>query len=230
MEELFKKIKIFKSNRHYRLGDLFYCKGWRFSTDIKTVLKENKYDDSLLKDYLSIKNKKIDNESWRKTILNHKKNIVTNDHTIYVNVRLGDVVMTPQGEIGDEQVYGKIQGLFIYNQHDLINQLSDIIKKHPDVRTILFVTTLNFGDNDIQDVWRFDPAAVEENKRLMCNLFQEITNRFELPIDIITSPDDHIQHIDNDFLTLCVAKHVVIDAGAGFGTLVKYTRKLLSCQ
>ncbi len=44
MEELFMKIKIFKSNRHYRLGDLFYCKGGRFSTDIKTVLRENLLD------------------------------------------------------------------------------------------------------------------------------------------------------------------------------------------
>jgi len=52
MNNLFNQIKIMKSNKHYRLGDLILCRGLRWQHDREIIFSDEQYNNSFLKDYL----------------------------------------------------------------------------------------------------------------------------------------------------------------------------------
>ena len=55
--------------------------------------------------------------------------------------------------------------------------------------------------------------------------FDFIKKKFNCDLSVITMLENDIQHIDNQFLTLCTAKHVILD-GAHFGELLLKVRNL----
>lgn len=57
--------------------------------------------------------------------------------------------------------------------------------------------------------------------------FDFIEKKFKLPLSVVPATKNQIQHIDNQFLTLCTAKHVVLDR-AHFGELVATVKNLIA--
>lgn len=225
---LFDQIKIMKSNKHYRLGDLILCRGLRWKHDREIIFSDEQYNNSFLKDYLQSRtqNEGVDDQALIGCTQKHSKNLNPKDNTLYINIRLGDSVMEPFGKINDKAAYGRVHQLFIFHPKKLIHQISDALTQNPKVDSIQFVTALHFGDNEQNNTWRFSQEAVDENRRKMEVYFDFIEKKFKLPLSIIPATENKIKHIDNQFLTLCTAKHVILD-GAHFGGLIKEVRNLI---
>lgn len=229
MNDLFNKIKIMKSNKHYRLGDLILCRGLRWQHDREIIFSDEQYNNSFLKDYLQSRTQKegVDDQALIECAQKHSKHLDLNDKTLYINIRLGDSVMNNIGEINAQNAYGRANQLFIFYPEKLMHQISESLTQNPDINNIQFVTALHFGDNEIHNWWRFSQEAVNENRRKMEMYFDFIEKKFKLPLSIIPSTENKIKHIDNQFLTLCTAKHVILD-GAHFGELIREVRKLIA--
>lgn len=229
MNNLFDQIKIMKSNKHYRLGDLILCRGLRWKHDREIIFSDEQYNNSFLKDYLQSRtqNEGVYNQALIECAQKHSKNLNLKNNTLYINIRLGDSVMEPFGKINDEAAYGRAFGLFIFYPEKLMHQISENLTKNPEINNIQFVTALHFGDNEQNNTWRFSQEAVDENRRKMEMYFDFIEKKFKLPLSIIPATENKIKHIDNQFLTLCTAKYVILD-GAHFGELIREVRKLIT--
>ena len=226
---LFDQIKIMKSNKHYRLGDLILCRGLRWQHDREIIFSDEQYNNSFLKDYLQSRTQSegVDDQALIGCAKKHSQNLNLKDTTLYINIRLGDSVMNNIGEINSEHAYGRANQLFIFYPEKLIYQISERLTNNPKINNIQFVTALHFGDNEIHNWWRFSQEAVDENRRKMEMYFHFIEKKFKLPLSIIPATENKIKHIDNQFLTLCTAKHVILD-GAHFGELIREVRKLIT--
>jgi hypothetical protein len=218
MKDLFDQIKIFKSNPHYRLGDLIFKKGDRYSYDSKIILNNPEYKGSFLRLYLESKSylKKIDMNAFKKCINSLKNRVNVNENTLYINMRLGDCVM---------HSYGKNIGLFLYFPDKLYIKIFEKLNKNKDIKKIEIVSALNFGDNDFKKIWQFNEEAVEENRIRFNDIIHTIKSRFNLPISIPYSKKSQVDHIDEDFLTLSLAKHSITDSG-GFGDVINIARSI----
>jgi len=228
MNNLFNQIKIMKSNKHYRLGDLILCRGLRWQHDREIIFSDEQYNNSFLKDYLQsrIQNEGVDDQVLIECVRKHSNNLQLKDNTLYINIRLGDSVMEPFGKINDKAAYGRVNKLFIFHPEKLMYQISDTLIQNPKVDSIQFVTALHFGDNEQNNTWRFSQEAVDENRRKMEVYLDFIEKKFKLPLSIIPATENKIKHVDNQFLTLCSAKHVILD-GAHFGELIREVRNLI---
>ena len=217
-----------KSNKHYRLGDLILCRGLRWQHDREIIFSDEQYNNSFLKDYLQsrIQNEGVDDQVLIECVRKHSNNLQLKDNTLYINIRLGDSVMEPFGKINDKAAYGRVNKLFIFHPEKLMYQISDTLIQNPKVDSIQFVTALHFGDNKQNNTWRFSQEAVDENRRKMEVYLDFIEKKFKLPLSIIPATENKIKHVDNQFLTLCSAKHVILD-GAHFGELIREVRNLI---
>ena len=229
MNNLFDQIKILKSNKHYRLGDLILCRGMRWQHDRDIIISSGEYDNSFLKDYLQHRtlDEGLDSDALKMSLQKHARKLQLDERTLYINIRLGDSVMNDIGEINAQNAYGRANQLFIFHPEKLMYQVSEILTSNPNINNIQFVTALHFGDNEIHNWWRFSQEAVDENRRKMEKYFDFIEKKFKLPLSIIPATENKIKHIDNQFLTLCTAKHVILD-GAHFGELVVTVRNLIA--
>lgn len=229
MNNLFDQIKILKSNKHYRLGDLILCRGLRWQHDRKIILNNEQYEESFLRTYLEScsSSEAIDTNALVKAVQKSIAKLNLQENTLYINIRLGDSVMEPFGEISGPKTYGLLNELFLYFPDKLLHAVRDKIHNNPHINNIQFVTALHFGDNEQNNTWRFSQEAVDENRRKMQIYFDFIEKKFNLPISIIPAVENQIQHIDNQFLTLCTSKHVILD-GAHFGELITTVRNLIA--
>jgi len=229
MNNLFDQISILKSNKHYRLGDLILCRGMRWQHDRDIIISSGEYDNSFLKDYLQHRrlDEGLDSDALKISLQKYSTNLQLDERALYINIRLGDSVMNNIGDINAKDAYGRANQLFIFHPDKLMHQILDQLKKFPHINKIQFVTALHFGDNEIHNWWRFSQEAVDENRRKMKKYFEFIEKKFKLPLSVIPPKENKIEHIDNQFLTLCTAKHVILD-GAHFGELIATVRNLIT--
>ena len=216
---MFDQIKIFKSNPHYRLGDLLFCKGARWLHDKEVILNNTEYEGSLLRLYLESKGplNKLNITALKKCINSLKTRVNVNENTLYINMRLGDCVM---------HSYGKSVGLFLYFPDKLYSKIYEKLNQNKEIKKIEIVSALHFGDNEFKKIWQFSEEAVDENRIRFNDIIQTIKVRFNLPISIHQNEKRQVDHIDEDFLTLSLAKHSITDSG-GFGDVINIARSIV---
>ena len=237
--ELFDQISLMQSNRHYRFGDLIYRRGLRWEQDRRVIMSGALYDGSILKNYLlnshvqSRLNCPVGKEEWstdsiclRDAVLEKTDGLSLCDNTLYVNIRLGDVIMEPSGKINGPNTYAKKFGLFVAFPQKMIDEIAAKLDSCPEINSIEFVTALHFGDNEQTNDWRFSQEAFYENKKIMENLFNVIREKFGLPISITSNSDRRIENVDRHLALLSCAKHVVLDQG-GFATVASLVRQFI---
>jgi hypothetical protein len=236
MNNLFDQIKILKSNKHYRLGDLILCQGLRWQHDREIILNNEQFEGSFLRAYLESCEPihVIDKITLVNLVNQFANNLQLNENTLYINIRLGDSVMEPFGAISGPKTYGLLNELFLYYPDKLLNTVECALIQNPLISDIQFVTALHFGDNEKNNMWRFSQEAVDENRRRFEQIIELIQKKFNNPVGIYKFPENVIKHIDNDFLTLCTAKNVVLETspqnvnGGHFGKLIAMVRNLIN--
>ena len=209
---IFTKIPVYKSNRHYRLGDLIFKGGFRWKHDRDIILAGSEYDNTLLKDYLIAENKVGDIDTLAAVVQSRKNMIYTQDNQLYVNLRLGDLVNT---------FYGKQCDVLIHRQH-VIKRLIENVTGNNTIDRVIIVTALHYGDNEIDQYWQYNDTSYQMNKKLFMRLEENVLNNLGIKYEIINQVT-HMSQIDFDFITLCLNKHVIVDRSQ-FGKLITKVR------
>lgn len=228
-DSIIEDINIYKSNRHYRLGDVILQRGLRWAHDRDVILNDSVYDNSFVKTYLCHYNcdrNTIDDLALLKAVEEHTRNIDTLDNYLYLSIRTGDVLMTPDGKYDIKNCYGTRYGSILLNSKLLYENIRTI-KTATNIKSIQLVTAMHFGDNDKDDVWRYSDEIVRKNRVHLLEILQYISENINLPIT--HNNNKHltmIQQIDHDFLTMCVAKHIITE-GNHFGELIMKVRNLI---
>lgn len=217
------KFDVYKHNKHYRIGDIILEQGYRYKHDRDIILTDPKYKNSFLYEYLT----NIKNKSRVDIFGMYKNTITTSDKILYINIRLGDVVMLNTGEINHPDCYGKSKGTFLYNPDKLYNMVVDKTSNNQQIDKICLISALHFGDNEMYGIWKWSQSAEDENYKLLKPIVCKIKELTNLPVDIYESLDNDIKTIDYHFLTLCLAKHAITD-NSFFGEVIRRVRQELS--
>jgi len=228
-DSIIEDINIYKSNRHYRLGDVILQRGLRWAHDRDVILNDSVYDDSFVKTYLRHYNcdhNTIDDLALLKAVREHTGDIDTLDDYLYLSIRTGDVLMTPEGKYDIKKCHGIGYGSFLLNSNLLYEKL-ETIKTTTNIESVQLVTAMHFGDNEKHDTWRYNDEIVQKNKAHLLKILQYINENINLTIT--HNNNQHltmIQQIDHDFLTMCTAKHIITE-GTHFGELIMKIRNLI---
>ena len=230
------KIPLFKYNSFYRFGDVILKRGgWQPARE--KVFKDDLFKDSLLRLYLNRLQEPLtedyNSKALREACFTKKTKISTNslDDTLYINIRLGDVVQRPfwYAKYNHEGDFHKLAEWFIFNHKLLINEIKQVIVSNPKISSITFVGVLHFGDKpDIGD-WVYCKSDEDLNYRLFEILNKKIEVAFpNLKQNILNlETQDQIEIADTQFLTLSNAKHVLLEKTSGFSILIEDIRKMI---
>lgn len=219
----FDNIAIFKSNRHYRFGDIVLAKGNRFEHDRSIILSDPAFQNTILHEYLENKDstQEVDLNLLKKIVCDRGNDVATDDNILYVNLRLGDSIM--KGVVNSHDTYAQKWGMFAHYRETLYDQITKHTSQHKHILKIQIISALHFGDNDHLGIWRFDESLIAKNRAVFNDIKTHIQKEIELPVIVIKNHKDQIRHIDEDFLILCCAKNVIVDRG-GFGDVINLVR------
>ena len=210
--KLIDDIITLKHNCDYRIGDVVRHRGkggrWRHSAN--EVLTKNKYNGSILQQYLKANG--VSNKANFFTLLNIIKKYnqdnmlpVSTDHEIVVHLRLGDVVVR-------DWVLSK----------NYIKRINDILTKNENIHKLTFVTCFSYSEWSKESLhlkgngplWEYTEKKQKKNISKVTTLFQNIKNRFPtLSLHVYSN-----ENIDKDFCYCVLAKHFIYDNG-GFSEL-----------
>ena len=226
-----KKIRVFKSNKFYRVGNLVLCKGIRWLQDRHVILSEDKYKGTILRSYLDHLQPDIeaelDMDGWVQTIKTFDS-AELDDQTLVVNIRMGDNITTHQGVIKNTN---NIELDFILNHDSLIESIRNYITNHT-IKNILVIAVMHFGDNELLESRlnrlrfnKYTKEAYDRNLLLLSNATSKIKNNFDVDVKFITSDLPIPQFVDQQLMILLKHKHVLLDPWGTFARLIKMTRQ-----
>jgi phage pi2 protein 07 len=224
---MIERIKILKSNSSYRIGDLVCRQGYRWRSDIETILLSPRYENSILRKYLNsfefpscdpfgddsiteprgISDINLLGEICSKVKTN------TNDNTLYIHIRCGDIVQLPKSNY---------QQFWLFNRQSLKSLIKEKLNKEK-LNKVEFVCSMHFGDYREKSLYLYSEASVSENISLLKTMFSDISSI--VACDVFEGKNDSVENIDYHFASLVSARHVILDGG-GFSNIVRALRSL----
>ena len=204
---LLNKIITIKSIPDYRIGDIFYNKGYKYKESANNIINNNKFNNTILKKYLINNNLNSKNYKSLKNIIDDKikKNNypIPQKNEIVIHIRAGDVI---------------VHKWFL--QKDYIKAINNIVKKNKNINKCSIVCCLAYGDYKEKNLWLYSDEKNKKNinkiKKLLENLISEFPN---INFDIISNTD-----IDKDICYMSKSKYFIKDNG-GISKLVNELRK-----
>lgn len=217
VENLIKKIKIFKNNSNYRFNDIINHQGRRGPSVItKEILNDKKYNNTILQEYIK---RCPDNNLGRSTYKNYKKlthtvmneyikknNIVlpSNDELV-IHLRLGDVIEH------------KRRGPKLLKK-DFVYIINNYINKYK-IKKCTFVTAFNYAGNQGKDIkhnlWLYTENKQNKNNLLLKNFLLNLCEKVNIEIDVKSS-----KNVDEDFIYMMKAKYFEYDLELGFSKFI----------
>lgn len=219
-------IRVMKSNKFYRLGDLMLRSGMRWEQDRNVVLNEPEYEGSLLREYLEMLEDPINGRfnalALKKTIAKQcaQKSITTNDNAIYIHLRTGDILLAGK----------RFKDAHIFNSEKLLSKIGFHLLKNINLNEVVIVTAMHFGDNEMNGKWIHDTNIEEENKKLISEILKNIFEKHNLKLSLLPSNGSNIENVDNHFLTLSIAKTLIADQGMFSKIIKKIKRNHVACN
>lgn len=207
------KIKLLKSNKHYRFGDVIFHKGYYWKESTKHILENKEFEGSILRNYIeACPNKNLNNinPEYIKLLLNivnkkikEKKYILPKNNELVIHLRLGDVVN---------------HDWFLQKNYQKI--IESYVKKHNIVK-VTFCTAFHYGNYTEKNLWIYDD---DKHKKNIFKLSKKLNNIIKIPniyVDFISS-----ENPDDDFIYMVNSKYFVNDSG-GFSKLISDLYKVL---
>lgn len=207
--KLMNNIKVVTNISHYRVGDVVMKLGkphrWRSSRE--NILKLDKYNGTVLKEYFKKINPKKD-PNWElllKLLLSNKKAgkyPQPSKNTIVIHWRCGDA-------------YGRDKEI-----QKVINQVKNL--KNNSIKDICIVTQLSFG-NDIENsefnCWKYSNKKEKNARNILNKLIKILTkNNFNVSIAPQGTADNHLRYM--------VLADFFIHSSGGFGKIVTKLRSI----
>jgi predicted RNA-binding protein with RPS1 domain len=208
---LIDNIKILKHNSDYRVSDIVYKLGERWTHSGDMVLKNEKYEKTILHKYLKINglNNKPNLDILLKIIekYNSHHNLpIPQNNEIVIHLRLGDVV---------------VHDWFLSKNY--IELINNILKKNNNINKITFVTCFAYQEWSKESLhlrkqaplWEYTEEKQNKNIQKINILFNNILRLFpNMEINIYSNDD-----IDKDMCYCVLSKNFIHDNG-GFSNLL----------
>tara|TARA_B110000971_G_C19991266_1_gene492089 strand:+ start:425 stop:1651 length:1227 start_codon:yes stop_codon:yes gene_type:complete len=205
---LINKIKLLKSNKHYRFGDVIMHSGHYWKESTKHILENKEFEDSILRHYIEAcpdKNLNNTNPEYAKLLLNivkkkikENKYILPKNNELVIHLRLGDVVFNRR---------------FLQKNYKKI--IESYVKKHNVVK-VTFCTAFHYGNYIERNLWIYDDDKHQKNISKLSKKLNSIMKIPNIYIDFISSKNP-----DDDFIYMVNSKYFVKDFG-GFSKLILY--------
>lgn len=219
---LLKKIKVLKSNPHYRIGDVVFRQGYKWKEDSEIILLNPKYRNTILNEYL----RKIptstedpfedDSITIPRGIINlnllydicSKREVKTDDQYLYVHIRSGDILQLKSPNKQD---------FFMFNPLDLISKIKNYIEAN-NIKKVLFATAMHFGDYREKNLWVYSEQYLSENLSILDKILESVSSF--VSCDILASEENDLNQIDQHFCSLINARNTILDGG-GFANVIR---------
>jgi len=198
IENIKNTVKVLKDNEIYRIGDC--VKMDKNKQIVKEIVKNPKYNYTILKLYHSTN--KTNNHLY--TICKNYKethNIICDENTLYVHVRLGDDFM----------------GRCIGSKRNFDFYLENINKSK--INKVTIVTAIHYGTSRFNNMFYTAEKYNYNDKNYLNNIHKlhELITKINKPIDIISN-----ENVDTDFVTLIFNDHLLTSKHSGsFSKLVQ---------
>ena len=208
---LINNIKILKHNSDYRVSDVIYKLGERWEHSGNMILKNEKYNETILQEYLKIIgiydnfNLNILLEIIKK--YNSNNNLpIPQDNEIVIHLRLGDVV---------------VHNWFLSKNY--IELINNILKNNNNINKITFVTCFSYQEWSPEQLYLRKNAPLWEYTEEKHNKnIEQINILFNNIISLLPNIEINIYsnyNIDYDMCYCVLSKHFIYDNG-GFSNLL----------
>lgn len=232
-EQVSKLIKVFKSNKHYRIGDIICKFGNRWAKDSRHIVRNpGKYKDSILYNYIKNPDKVWAKQKYKKLghyIKNSKKNKniqeLPNEQELVIHLRAGDVFDCRRRL----QNYCK-QVSTIFKSRSFFKKCKKI--NIDEVKKATIVTAFHFGANEQNGRFFYADHKYSRSMDAVMFLINQL-ERLDLEWSIISNED-----IDLDVLYMFNAqKFIGIDprktrpqAESTMSRIIKHSRRYILSQ
>lgn len=198
-QTLVNDIKILTSNPHYRVADVFYRRGWRYSDSQKNILTRSEFEQTILRNYLL--NVEDVNSQCLLTLLNvcneyfTKKTFVpAGKEELVIHIRAGDV---------------------IDNAWFLKTPFNEKIQCFKHIKKCTIVTCFAFQEYKERNKWMFSEEKLSKNKSALFKLIKELIEEFpNIEFQVFSSLSQ-----DDDLVYMLKAENFIPDQG-GFSELI----------
>ena len=212
--ELISKIKTLANNSDYRIADIVYKKGVRWVHSAQQVLSHERYNDTILKNYLLENgiNKPFDKNLLKTIIQKHKddkKMKIPDTNELVVHLRMGDVV---------------VNDWFLRKPY--LQLINNMLKTNSNINKVTIVTCFAYqvwSPESLHlrkiaknaNMWNFTEEKQQQNITKLTLLLNSLKNNLKINIDIVSN-----EYIDEDICYCVNSKYFIEDVG-GFSQLMK---------
>ena len=209
--ELINDIKILKHNSDYRVADIIYKSGERWEHSGNMVLKNEKYKETILQEYLKINglynNPNLDILLKIIEKYNSHNNLpIPQNNEIVIHLRMGDVV---------------VHNWFLSKNY--IQLINNILMKNNNINKVTLVTCFAYQEwskeslhlRKFAPLWDYTEEKQNKNIKKTSILLNDIQHSFpNIEIKIYSNCD-----IDKDICYCVLSKNFIHDNG-GFSNLL----------
>ena len=208
VEELMSQIVVLKSNPHYRIGDVYYRKGYRFVDSTEQVASLVEFKGTILRQYIEEVNDieqpdlQLLSQIIDQAVVDYSYPLPQDDELV-IHMRAGDVVEHP----------------WFFKK-----DISRKIERFADtVNICTFVICFAFQEFQERGLWLFSGSKLAKNKEVTKKVLSEVVMKFpNLEFKVISN-----SNIDKDFVYMIHSPFFLRDMG-GFSDLVCAVRNLRS--
>lgn len=200
VEKMIKNILTIRDNSVYRVGDVIMRKGDRWKRDRNTIMKEDRYKYTILREYLETKTKENDWETLKTIVHNNcfrLKRKPSYDELV-IHIRAGDAIQ--------------------FNwclSTSYVDVIRDALKQCPYIKKITFVTLLHYGNYVEKQRWIYNEESEQKNYEKFRKVLGKIVLYFPfMEYDLLSH-----ENIDIDMCYLGLARNRLLDRG-GFSKCI----------
>lgn len=166
-------LKVLKSNSVYRIGDLFYCYGNRWEQDRNEIINNDKYNGTILKNYLNKKRGEQDYFIFKKAIeeyITSENPILPSDNELVIHLRCGDI-FSKEDSLSKNYVDQELNNLT-----NKVFQNPHLTILNPEIQKITIVTALHYGSNQKNGLYFYSEKSYNANIDFLQSLNEKFIN------------------------------------------------------
>lgn len=191
------KLAVLKSNKHYRVNDLYNQCGPRWEQDRQVILTDPRYRETFLYHYLTSKKHEQDIKTFKRVVIqigDEKLYPRPTDTELVVHLRMGDSMCTDINFNTTDRVPDLL---------DKFDEIKNVLESDREIDKISVVTALHFGDCEIEDKFYYTDETYNRNIQFLTKLEQQI-NSIGHEMNLVSNQD-----IDKDIYYMIHSKHFI---------------------
>ena len=185
-------IKVARSVRDYRVGDILYHRGHKWEESLERIASQPEFEGSILRRYFDAHSGNDTEWSLLKRIVDdwaaeHRVELPAEDEVV-VHVRAGDVI---------------VQDRFELNFEEYVHELARLSRTATGRLAVAIVIAFTYGDYQEHEKWVYSDESLHENQKAIAAFLDRLRN-MDLEYRIVSHKNP-----DSDLAFLAHAKTLI---------------------